>query len=84
MHPYVGESLFWASVWPWKADLVFIDADHRYEAAAADIAAWAAHVRPGGILCGHDYWPAWPGVMQAVDESGPVERAGVSVWWRWI
>jgi predicted O-methyltransferase YrrM len=35
-------------------DLVFIDADHSYEAAKADISAWRSKVRPGGILCGHD------------------------------
>jgi predicted O-methyltransferase YrrM len=35
-------------------DLVFIDADHRYEAVLRDIAAWMPKVRVGGILCGHD------------------------------
>ena len=35
-------------------DFVFIDADHSYEAAKADIAAWRSKVKPGGILCGHD------------------------------
>jgi len=35
-------------------DFVFIDADHTYEGARDDIAAWARTVRPGGMLCGHD------------------------------
>lgn len=35
-------------------DLVFIDADHSYDAVMADIAAWRSKVRVGGILCGHD------------------------------
>jgi len=35
-------------------DLVFLDADHRYHAIAADIKAWRRKVKRGGILCGHD------------------------------
>lgn len=35
-------------------DLVFIDADHGYDAVRADVAAWRSKVRRGGILCGHD------------------------------
>lgn len=37
-----------------KFDLVFIDADHRAEPVAKDIAAWWPNVRPGGWLGGHD------------------------------
>ncbi len=36
-------------------DFVFIDADHTYEAVAADIAAWWPKVRVGGTLAGHDF-----------------------------
>lgn len=53
------------------ADFVFIDAGHSYEAVKADIAAWAPKVREGGWLGGHDYHPAHPGVIQAVDEAFP-------------
>ena len=50
-------------------DLVYIDADHSYEATKKDIEMWELKVREGGILCGHDYGsPDWPGVKQAVDE----------------
>lgn len=52
-------------------DFVFLDADHSYEGCAADLAAWAPKVRPGGYICGHDYentdFPKF-GVTQAVDE----------------
>ena len=65
-------------------DFVFLDADHTYEAVKADIAAWVHKVKPGGLLCGHDYenddFPAW-GVKQAVDEIGlPVEK-GLNFTW---
>lgn len=35
-------------------DLLFIDADHSYDAVREDVAAWRSKVSPGGILCGHD------------------------------
>lgn len=55
-------------------DFAFIDADHAYEAVAADIRAWRPKVKPGGLLCGHDYHERWTeergyGVVQAVDEA---------------
>jgi hypothetical protein len=50
-------------------DFVFIDADHSYEACLSDINAWLPKVRPGGLLCGHDFMqPDFPGVEQAVRE----------------
>ena len=47
-------------------DLIFIDADHSYEAVREDISLWLQKLRPGGVLAGHDYH-GW-GVKQAVDE----------------
>lgn len=77
---YRGKSVEVAAAWPFKLDLVFIDADHSYEACFADIKAWTPHVRHGGIVCGHDFHLA--GVEQAVRETGPFERCGNSMWWR--
>ncbi len=48
-------------------DLVFIDADHAYESVMADIIAWLHKVRPGGVICGHDYWQGHPHPLPAVD-----------------
>lgn len=53
------------------ADFVFLDADHSREGCAADLAAWAPKVKPGGWLGGHDYEnAAFPkfGVTAAVNE----------------
>lgn len=52
-------------------DVVFIDADHRYESVKADILAWMPKVKNGGILAGHDYCNTHFGVMQAVNELVP-------------
>ena len=67
--------------------LVFVDGDHSYESVKVDM-GWYAKVRPGGILCGHDYAHrfSWSGVVRAVDEwvveKGLVlNRKGQSVWW---
>lgn len=51
-------------------DMVYIDADHRYEAVAADIRAWMPKIKPGGFISGHDYNEAnWgPQVSRAVHE----------------
>ena len=35
-------------------DLLFIDADHSYEAVRADWELWGPKVRPGGIIACHD------------------------------
>lgn len=51
-------------------DFIFIDADHTYEGCKRDIEAWTPKVRTGGMICGHDYNPKWPGVIRAVNESG--------------
>jgi hypothetical protein len=52
-------------------DMVFLDADHSYEAVKADIKAWWPAVAPGGWLGFHDYehpvFPQW-GVTRAANE----------------
>jgi predicted O-methyltransferase YrrM len=62
-------------------DFIFVDAEHSYEAAKADILAWAPKVKPSGWLLGHDI--NWPTVKQAVDEVVPGYQIGYgNVWQR--
>lgn len=64
-------------------DLVFIDANHSYDAVRFDILHYAPLLKPGGILCGHDYGKGREGVIRAVDETlakPQVPKGGV-VWW---
>lgn len=49
--------------------LLFIDADHSYEAVKQDFLAWEKHIPVGGVVLFHDYNNSgWPGVKLAVDE----------------
>jgi len=50
-------------------DMVWIDADHRYEAVREDILMWGALLRKGGLLCGHD--GQYMDVARAVSELVP-------------
>jgi predicted O-methyltransferase YrrM len=58
--------------------LVFLDADHSYEATKADI-QWAKSVG-AAIICGHDYADHCPGVGRAVEEEGGASHRAHSVW----
>ena len=55
------------------ADMVFIDADHRYKGVKQDIELWWPKVKVGGILCGHDceeyYSDLSPRLRKRIDET---------------
>jgi hypothetical protein len=58
-------------------DIVYIDAEHTYEAVKKDIALWkplAVH-----LLAGHDY-KSFPGVAKAVNETGTFVAVDGNVW----
>ena len=59
-------------------DWIFIDADHSYQSVARDIETWAAKLRPGGILSGHDY--TWFEVAIAVHRELCSVRVCQSIW----
>jgi hypothetical protein len=52
-------------------DFVYIDGNHAFEAVLSDLWHWYPKLRPGGLLCGHDYvdglGDAVYGVKSAVD-----------------
>jgi len=58
----------YARSWDETTDLLYVDADHTYVGVVADIAAFAPHVRAGGIIAFDDYCETHHGVMRAVDE----------------
>jgi hypothetical protein len=76
---YQGTSEGAASFFDEKFDLVFIDAEHTYEACSKDIAVWWPKVAEGGYLSGHDYRDDKEGfgVIEAVNEFA--EETGLEV-----
>ena len=60
-------------------DMIFIDAEHTYEACSSDIQGALKLLAPGGLLCGHDYcW--FDGVRKAASEVGGVPAGAASIW----
>jgi predicted O-methyltransferase YrrM len=49
-----------------KFDMIFIDGDHRYDSIKFDLAKWHKYLKPGGIMCGHDY--GFPSTTKAILE----------------
>ena len=74
-------------------DFVYLDANHSYEAVAADLEAWWPKIRPGGLFAGDDYgcFDETPvdfghgqvkfGVKKAVDEWALKEKINISINW---
>ena len=54
-----------------SVDVVYFDADHSRQGLARDLAAWSPKVKPGGLLCGHDFSPGFPELVTLIDERFP-------------
>ena len=54
-----------------SVDMLFIDSTHTEEAIIADINAWLKFVKPGGIICFHDYGP-FPGIKNGIEKCNLV------------
>jgi len=76
----VGSSAEVGAAWQGPIRLLFIDGDHSYEAAQADIATWSRHVVAGGIMAFHDIG-VWPGVTRAYQEFLAANSSWNEVCW---
>jgi hypothetical protein len=64
-------------------DMLFIDSGHDFASCEADLRAWVPRVKPGGLICGHDYKPKL-GCFRAVNElfgKNNVKRGAGSIWY---
>lgn len=60
--------------------LVYVDGMHDEQSVREDLAAWGPKVRPGGIICGDDFFPE-NGVTRAVSAALPGYRTRGRFWW---
>jgi len=61
--------------------LLFIDAEHSYEASKLDFDLWSPHVVRGGLVCLHDIGH-WRGVTEFYDrevKANPAYREVLNV-----
>ena len=65
-----------------SVDVMFFDADHSRDGLARDIDAWLPKLKSGGLLCGHDYNPGFPAVVELIDQRFPprVVVPHTSIW----
>lgn len=78
--PVVTSTEQFMAHWNQPIKFLHIDADHNYEAVAAQI-EWAKPLMvEGGVMCGDDYSANWPGVVQAVNETLPAHHVELVMW----
>lgn len=67
-------------------DLIFLDALHDGLSVGEDILNWVWKLKPGRILCGHDFQWQYPGLAIAVQTVGirlkkKIHLASDGMWW---
>lgn len=55
---------------PESLDMIFIDAGHDYDSVKNDLRHWYPKLKAGGHLICDDYEQKWPGVVQAIHNTG--------------
>lgn len=59
-------------------DMVFLDGGHEYFEFKHDLDTWMPSVAPSGLLCGHDYDLAYPGILRALGEVLGPSRVAIA------
>ena len=82
--PLKGYSFELGAKWIEPIDLLFIDANHEYEAVHRDFLTWSLFLKRGGVVAFHDL--QWPGPDRVIREEitfpeyGPVEQVDSLAW----
>ena len=74
--PLRGSSEYWSEAWigmQEKFGLIYLDASHNFQSVCADINGWKKHLRPDGVICGHD-WGVFTDVEKAVRACFPADH----------
>ena len=71
--------------WNTPVDIFFDDAIHENPYLRRNLRFWLTFMKPGGIMCGHDYSAEWPDVVTEVDklahELGVKVQTCERLWW---
>ncbi len=73
VEPVVASSEEAARGWDGSIRLLFVDADHAYEAVKRDVELWSPHVVTGGYMAFHDVGE-WPGVTRFYAEFAAADN----------
>jgi len=70
-----------ARTWTQPINMLFIDANHEYEAVVRDVESWSPFLVRGGVILFHDVNDNWPGTKRAFEERivGPKYSAANQV-----
>jgi hypothetical protein len=78
---HASDSVAWLESQPYASlDWVYIDTTHEYEQTLAELRAARLAVVPGGIIAGHDFSRAFPGVFRAVADFADETQAPLEIY----
>jgi hypothetical protein len=81
VHTHAADSVAWLEAQPFASlDWVYIDTTHLYEHTLAELRAARLAVVPGGIIAGHDFSRAFPGVFRAVADFADETEAPLEIY----
>jgi len=70
--PLRGYSPQDVSDWNLPIDVYFDDGLHHNPVFEMNQQFWTPHLKPGGILCGHDFVPEYPDIVNSVQARGKI------------